>query len=87
VRQRFPINHSCVARRLANTPFLLEVTRCLPLIPGESRDSGHDSSLDAKAKLAVFSACPERFLGESLERVPDSRSGLIMGDFPRDFEG
>src|SRR5438132_9956452 len=56
-------NHSCVARYLTNTSFFLEATRCLALIPSESRDSGHDSSLDAKVKLAVFSACPNDFSG------------------------
>src|SRR5712691_5070245 len=74
-------NHLCVARCLANTPFFGEVTRCLALILGESQDSKRNPCLDRKAKLAIISAKPERFSGESLEGVLESRSGLIMGDF------
>jgi len=55
---------------------------CRPaLIPRESGDSGHNPSLDAKAKLAVLSPSHERSLGHCREGVPDSRSGLIIGDF------
>ena len=74
-------NHLCVARCLANTPFFVEVTRCLALILGESLYSQRTPGLDRKPKLAILSAKPERFSGESLEGVLESRSGLIMGDF------
>src|SRR3989441_12889311 len=57
------------------------VTRCLASILGESQDSKRNPCLDRKAKLAIISAKPERFSGESLEGVLESRSGLIMGDF------
>jgi hypothetical protein len=79
--ETFRGNHSCAARRLANTPFFLEATRCLAGILGESQDSRLNPGLDRKAKLAIISAKPERFEGESLEGVLESRSGLIMGDF------
>src|SRR3989442_14787451 len=72
--------HLCVARCLANTPFFGEVTRCLASILGESQDSKRNPCLDRKAKLAIISAKPERFSGESLDGVLESRSGLIIGD-------
>jgi len=50
-------------------------------ILGESQDSRLNPGLDHKAKLAILSAKSERFQGESLEGVLESRSGLIMGDF------
>src|SRR3989442_15357781 len=74
-------NHLCVARCLANTPFFGEVTRCLALILGESLYSKRNPGFDRKAKLAIISAKPERFSGQSLDGVLESRSGLIMGDF------
>jgi len=55
--------------------------RCPVLILGESLDSGCNPALDAGAKLAIFPPILERFVGESFARVPDSISGLIMGDF------
>jgi hypothetical protein len=73
--------HLCVARCLANTPFFGEVTRCLALILGESLHSRRTLGLDREAKLAIISAKPERFSGQSSEGVLESRSGLIMGDF------
>ena len=48
---------------------------------GVSPDSGHNLGSDRKAKLAVFSSDQERFLGRSREEVPDSCSGLIIGEF------
>ena len=68
-------------RCLANTPFFLEATRCLVGILGESQDSRLNPGSDREAKLAIISAKHERSSEESLERVPDSRTGLIMGDF------
>jgi len=68
---------------LANTPFFLEATRFLVGILGESQDSRLNPGLDREAKLAIISAEPERFQGESLERVPDSRTGLILGEFAK----
>ena len=50
-------------------------------ILGESLYSRLNPGVDREAKLAIISARPERFQGESLEGVPDSRTGLIMGDF------
>ena len=47
---------------------------------GESRDSGRNSGLDVRAKLAVISAIPERFDGESLDGVPVLRSEPEMGE-------
>jgi hypothetical protein len=65
-------------------PFSGEVICCLTGIPGESRDSGRGSGLDAEAKSAVLSPCQERFFGQCREGLPDSRSGRIMGDSCRD---
>ena len=57
-------------------------TICCPVaISGLSPDSGHNLGSDGKAKLAFFSPDQERFLGRSREGVPDSRSGLIIGEF------
>jgi hypothetical protein len=80
VNRRFRFNRSCVVKSLNNTPLFGEVVCCLAGIPGESRDSGHGSGLDAVAKSAVLSPCQERFLGQCSEGHPDSRTGLIMGD-------
>ena len=57
-----------------------EVICCLAVILGESQDSRLNPGVDREAKLAIISASPERFQGESLEDVTDSRTGLIMGD-------
>ena len=51
------------------------------MILGERGDSGHSLGSDDEAKLALFSPDQERFLGQSREGVPDSRSELITGDF------
>jgi hypothetical protein len=69
--------------RVAKAPYPGEVIFCLAWILGESRDSGLRLGLDAKAKLAIISAKPERFSGKSLDGVPGSRSGPIIGDFDR----
>ena len=67
--------------REAAPHFSDETIFCLVVIPGETGDSGPKSSLNYEGKLAIISAKHERFSGESLDRVPDPRSGLIMGDF------
>jgi hypothetical protein len=41
---------------------------------------GCNPGLDGEAKLAFFPTGQERFLGDSRDRLPDSISGLIMGD-------
>jgi hypothetical protein len=63
-----------------------EVICCLAGIPGESRDSGHGLGLDGRAKLGVSSPDHEQFPGQSREGLPDSRTGLILGDFFLNFE-
>jgi hypothetical protein len=51
------------------------------VILGESWDSGLGLGLDAGANLAVLSPGQEGSPGQSRGGAPDSRSGLIMGDF------
>ena len=63
-------------------PFFGEVTRCLAGFLGESRDSGRTPGVDRRAKLAIISAKPERFSGESLDRVLESRVRADNGRFP-----
>jgi hypothetical protein len=46
-----PLNHSCVARSSRLDPPSGEVSRCLALIPGESRNSGRGLGFDARANL------------------------------------
>ncbi len=76
------MTRSCHARPPNNTPlFLARVFARLMEFLGESSDSGCNPGLNDEAKLAFFQAGPERFSGERLEAVPDSRSGLITGDF------
>ena len=58
-----------------------ETIRRPALIPGESGDSGHNPCLNARAKLALFSPSLERFSADDPDGIPDSRSGLIVGDF------
>jgi len=48
-------------------------------ITGESGYSGHNTGLNARAKLAIISERPERFFGERLEGIPESRSGPKNG--------
>jgi len=62
-------------------PLSDERTCCLAGFLGESRDSGRGTGLDARAKVAVLSPCYERSLGQCRVGVPDSISGLIMGEF------
>jgi hypothetical protein len=50
------------------------------MILGVSHESGHSPGFDAEAKLALFFAVPLTILGGEFDRVPDSRSGQIMGD-------
>ena len=80
---KLPVSRSRVVKSLNNTPLFW---RGHPL-------SGRDSSrvspfeawfgLDAEAKLAVLSSCQERFLGQCRDGVPDSRTGVILGEFAR----
>src|SRR2546422_4274630 len=53
-----------------NTPLSGETICCLVMILVESRDSGRDSGVDARAKLAVLSPCHERSLGQCRGRGP-----------------
>ena len=81
---KLPVSRSCVVKSLNNTPpFSGEVICCLAGILAESRGSRHGSGLDAEAKLAVLSSCQERFLGQCRDGVPDSRTGVILGEFAR----
>src|SRR5207249_10041904 len=51
-------------------------------IPGESRDSRLVPGLNARANLAVLSPCQEGMpRGQNGGGAPDSRTGLIIGDF------
>jgi hypothetical protein len=66
---------------VAKTPYFPETISCLAGIPGESWDSGRGLGLDARSNLAVLSPCQEGSHGLFGDRGPDSRSGLIIGDF------
>ena len=59
-------------------PPFAEVSRCLAMIMGESRDSGLDLGLDALAVLRGVKKGLPCILGTE---ATDPRSGLIMGDF------
>src|SRR5712692_1881866 len=72
-------NHSCHVKPPKNTPLFDGVIFCLARIPGEIADSGHILCLDGEAKLANILANHERFSEESLEPVPDRRTGFIPG--------
>ncbi len=60
----FRSNRSCHAKPLNNTPLFLKTISCLAWITGESGRSGHYIGLNAKAKLAIISASPERFMAK-----------------------
>ena len=77
---RFCGSRSCDARRLNRTPLFDRGIFCLALILGESGDLGRNPGLDSKAKSRVFFACSRTILWRESEGVPDSRSGLIIGD-------
>ncbi len=47
-------------------------------IMGETGDSGHSPGLD---QMAFLTSRQERFAMQLRGRLPDSRSGLITGDF------
>src|SRR2546425_6766140 len=51
------------------------------MIPGVSHDSECSPAFDAKAKLALFFSKTRTNHGERSDGIPDSRSGLILGDF------
>jgi len=55
--------------------------RCSVLILGESLDSGFHPAWMPEGKLAIFPPGPERFVGESFARVPDSNIGADNGRF------
>src|SRR2546425_3658858 len=80
VNRRFRVNRSCVVKSLNNTPLFWKGHLLSDRDSSESPDSAHGSGLDAEAKSAVLSPCQERFLGQCWEGLPDSRTGLIMGD-------
>ena len=63
-------------------PPFAEVSRCLAMIMGESRDSGLDLGLDA---LAVLRGVKKGRSGQNRSGAPDSRTGLIIGDFMYGF--
>ena len=48
---------------------------------GETGDSGHGLGFGKIAKLRGLPPFWERFAGPDRGDLPDSRSGLIMGDF------
>ncbi len=81
VNQSAP-NHSCVARSSRLDPPSPEVICCLAGIPGESRDSGLRLGLDGRAESREILACSRTNYGRNFRHVSESRSGLIMGDFP-----
>ena len=84
--QMFPINHSCVARCSAlYPPLFFEKISCLALIMGESRDSGQGPGLDQMAKRRELFTSSRTIYGRDLRHVPESRSGLIMGESPPRF--
>ena len=66
---------------LCNTPPPLERVSRRPVgIPGESRCSGLGLGFDGMVKHRVSAPRHERFPAQSREGLPDSISGLIMGD-------
>src|SRR6266581_9771669 len=73
-------NHSCHPKPLKHTPLFPETISCLAWITSESGKSGHDTGLDASAKLALFFAISRTIFGEQSDGIPESRSRLIMGD-------
>jgi len=72
-------DHSCRAKPLNNPPFFPETISRPARITGESGYSGHNTGLNARAKLAIISERPERFFGERSEGIPESRSGPKNG--------
>ena len=67
---------------LCNTPPPLEsVSRRPAGIPGESRCSGLGLGFDGMTKHRVSAPRHEGFPQHSREGLPDSISGLIMGEF------
>src|SRR6266700_2920466 len=74
-------NHSVGAKGLKRTP-LFFMRQFLVRHRFRARHAaGHNSSLDARAKSREIMSKPRTIWSEVLDRVPDSRSGLIMGDF------
>ena len=62
-------------------PPLERVSRRPAGIPGESRHLGLGLGFDGIVKHRVLSPRHERFPEQSREGLPDSISGLILGDF------
>jgi hypothetical protein len=68
-------------RRKAVTQYPPFLERLLSrVILDESGDSGHNPSLDGRAKIAVSSPIYERFLGRGKNIAPELGSMLIIGD-------
>jgi len=63
---------------IAKTSYFLETISYPVLILGESGDSGRNSAFGWTRKEADS---PERISGRVERSVPDSRSGLKIGDF------
>ncbi len=69
--------------RAVPPPLLLGNISCLAMIMGESFDSKHGLGLDGKAKRREVISDPRANLGRESRRIPDSRTGLIIGDSGR----
>ena len=82
LNQRFPSNYSRVpiCSTLYPPPFLEKIS-CLALIMGDSRDSGQSPGFDPMAKRREIIADSRTNHERNRRHVPDSRTGLVMGDF------
>jgi len=61
------------------SPFLEKIS-CLVVIMGKTGDSGQGLGLDEKSKKREIKSRSRTISGSSRVPLPDSRSGLIMGD-------